>query len=262
MESYLEFIKSADVKRGDTVYLVSDITKLGLESHKNGERLDMNKIIDALKEMVGEEGNLLFPTFSWDFCKGKGFDINNTRSTCGSLTEAARRRSEFKRTKHPMYSFVVWGKDKDFLCNLDNKDCWGEDTIFEWFDTVNAKCLSLGVHTLYGFTGSHHMEQKIGVSYRYNKEFTGIYIDENGSSEIRTYSMYVRDMGINALEIDEKPLGQIMEKEGTSIVKHYGKVPMCVFRIHDAYLMYEKDIKENGSRLMYTFSTESRGKHA
>lgn len=254
MESYLEFIKSADISKGDTVYLVSDITKLGLEAYRNGERLDMNKIINVLMEMVGEEGNLLFPVFSWDFCRGKGFDVRNTKSTCGSLTEASRRRTEFRRTKHPMYSFMVWGKDSDYLCGFDNIDSWGEDTIFEWLDTVDAKCLSLGVHTLYGFTGSHHMEQKIGVYYRYNKEFTGEYTDEEGVVTTRTYSMYVRDLDINALEIDEKPLGKIMEQEGTSKVHYYGKVPMCVFNIRDAYTVYEKDIRYNGSRLMYTFS--------
>lgn len=253
MESYLEFIKSADISKGDTVYLVSDITKLGLEAYKKGERLDMNKIIDELMDMVGEEGNLLFPVFSWDFCRGKGFDIRNTKSTCGSLTEVARKRPEFKRTKHPMYSFMVWGKDQDYLCSLENVDSWGEDTIFEWLDTVDAKCLSLGVHTLYGFTGSHHMEQKVGVTYRYNKYFTGEYTDEKGETSTRTYSMYVRDLEINALEIDEKPLGKIMEKDGTSQVTYYGKVPMCVFRVRDAYAMYERDICKNGSRLMYTF---------
>lgn len=253
MESYLAFLKTSNIKKGDSVYVVSDIMKFGLEAHKNGERLDMNKVIDCLKDMVGEEGNLLFPVFSWDFCKGKGFDIKNTKSTCGSLTEAARRRSDFKRTKHPMYSFVVWGKDTDYLCGMDNVDCWGEDTIFEWLDKVDAKVFSLGVHTLYGFTGSHHMEQKIGVSYRYEKEFTGLYTDEEGITSERTYTMYVRDLDINALEIDEKPLGKIMEKEGTSKVSYFGKVPLCIYRARDAYVMYEKDIRENGSRLMYTF---------
>lgn len=254
MESYLDFLKTSNIKKGDSVYIVSDITKFGLEAHKNGERLDMNKVIDTLQELVGEEGNLLFPVFSWDFCKGKGFDIKATKSTCGSLTEAARCRPDFKRTKHPMYSFVVWGKDADYLCGFENIDCWGEDTIFEWLDTVDAKVFSLGVHTLYGFTGSHHMEQKIGVSYRYDKAFTGLYTDENGNTSERTYTMYVRDLDINALEIDEKPLGKIMEKESTSTVTHYGKVPLCVYRVRDAYTMYEKDIKENGSRLMYTFN--------
>lgn len=256
MESYLEFIKSADIQKGDSVYLVSDVTKLGLEAYKNGERLDMNKIIDVLMEMVGEEGNLLFPVFSWDFCRGKGFDIKTTKSTCGSLTEASRRRPEFKRTRHPLYSFMVWGKDTDYLCGLDNKNSWGNGTIFEWLGTVDAKCLSLGVHTLYGFTGSHHMEQTVGVSYRFDKAFTGEYKDENGEVSERTYTMYVRDLDINALEIDEKPLGKIMEKQGLSVVKHYGKVPMCVYKVRDAYAAYEKDIKENGSRNMYTFPNE------
>ena len=55
-----------------------------------------------------EKRNILFPTFNWDFCKGKSFNYNNTRSMTGSLSNVALKRPDFKRSKNPIYSFAVW----------------------------------------------------------------------------------------------------------------------------------------------------------
>lgn len=253
MSSYLDFIKSADIQKGDTVYLISDITKLGIEALSKGERLVMDEVIDVLKEMIGPEGNLLFPTFTWAFCKGEGFDMNTTKSKCGSLTETARKRSDFKRTKHPIYSFAVWGKDAEYLCSLENENSWGKGTIFEWLGEVGAKCAMLGLPTLYGFTGTHHMEQTVGVPYRYNKNFTGAYTDENGITTEKTFSMYVRDLDINATAIKERPIGKILEQVGAAKVIYYGKVPFSIFRIKDAYEIERMDLSYNKAANMYTF---------
>ena len=39
-----------------------------------------NKFINLIIKEIGINGTLIFPTYNWDFCRGKTFDIKNSRS--------------------------------------------------------------------------------------------------------------------------------------------------------------------------------------
>ncbi|MEM7071265.1 MAG: hypothetical protein AAF403_05835 [Pseudomonadota bacterium] len=45
---------------------------------------------------------------------------------------------------------------------------------------------------------NHFIEQKMRVEHRFSKDFTGEYIDADGTKQIKTYSMYSRDTEKNA----------------------------------------------------------------
>ena len=82
---------------------------------------------------VGQEGDLLFPTFNWGFCSGRGFNYKETPSESGSLSKLALNRNDFIRTKHPIYSFSVKGKEQEILYELDDESGWGKDSLFAYF---------------------------------------------------------------------------------------------------------------------------------
>ena len=44
-----------------------------------------------------------------------------------------------------------------------------------------------------GFSPAHYVEEKVGVSYRYFKNFSGDYINEIGNKKKVKYKFYVRD---------------------------------------------------------------------
>ena len=73
------------VRAGDTVYVASDITGLlylaKTECDVKIKQRDefLNKFVNTLQEMVGPEGTLLFPVFSWDFCRGNGSAVLRAR---------------------------------------------------------------------------------------------------------------------------------------------------------------------------------------
>ena len=107
-------IASLGIARGDMVYVASDITNLLFVAKnecqvKVKQRNDfLNEFVNTLQDLVGEEGTLLFPVFSWDFCRGNGFDYLNTLGEVGALNNwILKNRTDFIRTKHPMYSFMV-----------------------------------------------------------------------------------------------------------------------------------------------------------
>lgn len=260
-ENYIEWLAGQNwLQKGDCVYVVSDMLAPAKAERERGRRLDMDGLVDALKDMVGPEGTLLFPTFNWDYCRGIPFDYRNTPARTGSLPNAVLKRGDFLRTRHPIYSFAVWGKDAGYLYGNDAPDSFGKGTIFEYMYEQDAKGLALGLHALKGMTYVHHVEQMVQVPYRYNKAFRGDYIDGDGVRESRCYYMYVRDLDINPLELDGfYPLEKEMLRQGTILAAEYGGAPNEIMRIRDVDAAVRRDILENDSRNMYRFAGREGG---
>ena len=177
------------LQAGDCVYIVSDMLELAKTEKSQGQRLNLDELIEELQKILGNKGTILLPTFNWDFCKGVGFDYYKTPVKTGALPKAALKRVDFDRTDHPLYSFAVWGSRREELLEIKSKDSFGPGTIFEKLYQWDAKVLVIGLMPLSGVTYIHHVEQMVGVPYRYNKEFTADYTDAAGVCEQRTYRM-------------------------------------------------------------------------
>ena len=194
------------ITKGDILYVSSDVktllynmaTEYGVTKKEERDSA-LNDLIDTFQNVVGTEGTLLFPVFSWDWCRGKGFNIKSTKGEVGALQNwVLDNRDDFKRTRHPMYSFMVWGKDGDYLTSMDNQDAWGHASPFYYLQTHGAKQLLFDIEAYQGLTFGHYVEQEVAVPYRHPKYFFGDYTDENGITEKRMYSMYVRDLNVES----------------------------------------------------------------
>ncbi|MEG1457926.1 MAG: AAC(3) family N-acetyltransferase [Acetivibrio sp.] len=255
--NYEKIMKNIErIKEGDVLYVVSDILELTKICKRNGEKFDRNRFIDTIIEKVGITGTVLIPTFNWDFCKGKTFDYLHTPSQTGALGNAALGRKDFKRTKHPIYSFAVWGKDKELLCNMDSKSSFGKETVFDYMVKKHGKSLVIGLPTMAGIAVFHHVEEMVGVPFRFNKDFAGNYVDENGNVEEKTYSMYVRDLEINAKE-ETAPLNHILEALNVSNTQIINEIPFRTVYLQELYLIEEMDIKYNDCRNMYCYKGQT-----
>ena len=188
-KDFINFLDNLKINKGDILYIASDITRILLHHKRKEEKFYANDLIDYFLERVGSKGSLLFPTFNWGFCKGETFDYNKTPSETGSLSKIALLREDFLRTKHPIYSFVVKGKDQDYLYNLDDESGWGPKSLFAYFYENNAKNLFIGIDYKNGFTFDHYFEEKIGVDYRYFKYFEAKYINRQGKEQTKKYKM-------------------------------------------------------------------------
>ena len=194
-----EIVNELDIKAGQCLMISSDITRLWAEYRRIYKKFKPEELIELCQQKVTQEGTLIFPTYSWDFCHDKGFDYYNTIPRTGGLGRVALKMEGFKRTQHPIYSFAVWGKDADRLCSIANKSSFGKDSPFNYMYEKKADLLMIGIPFSQGYTFAHYVEEMANVSYRYLKDFTGKYVDENGKESIRTYSMNVRN-----LELDVK----------------------------------------------------------
>ncbi|NGQ95650.1 AAC(3) family N-acetyltransferase [Brevibacillus sp. SYP-B805] len=251
--SYSEIVEQIEVYEGDTVLVGSDITRLAVEAYRRGELFDPNIFIDSLIRKIGEKGTILFPTYNWGFCSGEPFDYRHTLSKVGSLSNVALKRGDFRRTRHPIYSFAVWGKAQDYLISLDNKSAFGPDSPFAFLHANHGKMLIIGLDYQKSFTYVHYVEEREKVHYRYLKDFTGEYIDENGISTERTYSMLVRDIDRGVIT-SIGGMGDILDKNGAAVMKTINHVDFRVVDLHKAYDLIRDDIVNNEARNLFTIA--------
>lgn len=261
MDMFLEDLRlvfySLGLKKGDIVYVASNITLLLNTARKkynvktDAERnIFLNNLIDSLQKIVSEEGTILFPMYTWGFCRKKTFDRQVTKCEVGILNNwVMDKRRDFIRTRHPIYSFMVWGKDAKYLESLENKDSWGKGSPFEYLHIKKAKMLMLDVHLKQCFTFMHYVEQCINVPFRYLKKFRSHYIDDGSDTE-RSYTMFVRDLDIDS-EIYE-PDSMLIDP-GVMKEKYCEGVGIRLVELFDAYDVYKNDFIYNAGRKCYKF---------
>jgi len=246
--SYLKIPHLLGLQKGDVVLLSSDLRGILVSCLKNGERFDGHKFLEEFLSVVGDTGTLLLPTYSWDFCHGKVFDYINTPSCTGSLSTLALKRDDFKRTRHPLYSFAVAGKYQDLLVSMDNKSSFGSDSPFSFMELTKAKNIIIDVNLTHSFTYVHYNEERAGINtYRFLKSFTSIYRDENGQESERTYTMLVRDLN-DYYGTDFDPLEEEFKSKGIMTISVINGVTYRVVDLFKASAVILDDVRNNQSR--------------
>ena len=250
--SYQEIPNLLGIQKGDVLYISSDVTRLLAVCQENGESMGFKDLINVFIKAVGEEGTILLPTFNWDFCHGKPFNYKKTRSLTGILGQVAIKRRDFRRTRHPLYSFAVYGMDQDLLCSMDNVTSFGPDSPFAYLEKVKAHNIIIDVDYNHCFTFTHYIEQKTGVAYRYEKTFTGDYIDDKGAKSVRSYSMYVRDLDMD-VENDMTEMGELLEAKGICRKQIINGIEFKNVDLAACVPLFEDDIRNNRSKKICRF---------
>ena len=116
---------------------------------------------------------------------------------------------------------------------------------------VGAKQLNLNVSTQRSLTFQHYVEQSLEVPYRYPKYFMGRYIDLDGSAEVRTYSMYVRNLDIQMKEYLPE---EFVLNSGCARHVNWRGIYFTILDLKEAYEVLARDLRENGGRELYSFT--------
>ena len=72
---YKELVDQLNVKKGDRIWLSSELIKLVLQFKKAGIKFDGNELINAFQNQVGSEGTIIIPVFTFDFSNKGYYDI-------------------------------------------------------------------------------------------------------------------------------------------------------------------------------------------
>lgn len=251
-------IYSLGIRNGDSVYVASDVTRILMHAKRKYKVQNINDrnefllgFIEVLKDIVGNQGNLFFPVFSWEFCRGKSFKRKSSLGEVGALNNwILKNCHDFKRTAHPIYSFMVWGKNADDIEKMDNIDAWGVDSPFAWLHRNNGKMLLLDVSLQRGFTFMHYVECCAKVPYRYVKNFRGEYIENDGNKSMRNYTMYVRDLDVISQEYLPD---SFLETCGAMVGRSFDDYRIKVIDLTKAYDAVYDDLRYHGGEHCYHF---------
>ncbi len=236
------------VKAGDVLLLHTNIMRTLILLKRKGYRPSAELVLESFLKTVGKQGTLILPLFNFDFTKGITFNIKSTKSHMGSLTEAARKHKDSVRTGHPIYSFCIIGFLSSEFEGLDNFSGYGFDSPFAKLITLDGKIAVLDIEENFSMTFHHHVEEMKFVPYRYAKNFSGKYVDINGDSTYKTYSIYVRDLDSN-VETYLNPIGERLWKE--KIYKGFKPNHKTGLRIGNAkeIFQYVSNVIDNGEAL-------------
>ena len=237
---------------GDKILVHSNILKILIKLKKKNKKFNANLIIDSIINKVGPNGTIIFATYNWNFCKGIAFDYNKSQSMAGSMGSFALKRKDFRRTKNPIYSFAVTGKDKDYLCNLIHNNCFDLDSPFGYLIKNHAKMLFIGMDYKDGFTLCHVAEQAVGVNYRILKNFSGSYIDKFKNKSKVNCRLFVRNLNSNvASTMINKKMDKVLIKNQAYEKKIVGGIILNLIDMNKAYKIMKHDLQNKGG-LVYT----------
>lgn len=115
LEQVVEDLKAIGLQAGDTVLVHSSLSKMGYV--EGGPK----NVIQALLNTIGESGHLLFPTSpaaasTKDHLEsGAIFDVLNTPSKMGAISETFRKMEGVKRSVHPTEAVAAFGPDAEWF---------------------------------------------------------------------------------------------------------------------------------------------------
>lgn len=242
-ETLVQALQSVGVSAGDTIYVASSLAGLSAMQDPIAETLA------ALFDAVGEQGTIVMPTFNFAFCEGAPFDVGQTPSTCGQLTEAFRQLPGVMRSCSPPYhSFAVWGKRAHELTQLKSATSFGPSSVFQRLHDLNARHVLLGVGFDAGVAQVHWLEETLGVPYRDWKAFEGEVL-VGGEAQRKRYLMYARRRDVD-IALNADPLGEQLKQAGCVTYATVGLCEIQSFLLQDFNRVLRPKLEEDRLTLL------------
>jgi aminoglycoside 3-N-acetyltransferase len=235
--------------QGDVLLVHAALSKIGFI--EEGPKT----LVESLIEVLGNEGHLLMPTSSnngrqLDFIQSKPrFDVKNTASKMGAISEYFRKMPHVKRSLHPTESVACLGPNADEFVrgHFGALTAYQTDSPFGKVIEKNGKILMIGVTFDNAGTNVHCLEDALDFPYPiYHPEiFEADVVDENG--KIHHVKTKVHDPEWSAKRYCDF-LIPIFEKSGVLTKYKLGEAETLVI---DAKAMFEKmkELLEKGNTI-------------
>lgn len=172
---FAEALAKVGLRKGDVVFSHSSIGFFGYPEEGRERDTVCEVIFRAFFDVLGDEGTLAVPTFTYSFCKGEPYLPEHTPSTSGIFTEWLRRRVDAKRSLDPIFSVAAVGGQAACMTNNTPRECFGENSFWDRLHAAGGRICNLNLNA--GFnTFLHYAECKADAHYRMHKLFTGTII--------------------------------------------------------------------------------------
>ena len=248
VRTIFEDLKQLGIKKGDILLVHSSLSKIGWIA---GGPI---AVIQALMEILTEEGTIVMPTHSGDYSDPKNWSnppvpefwkdiirkempaydpkITPTRGM-GRIAETFRNFPEVLRSYHPHSSFAAWGKMAEHITkehSLENS--MGEESPLGKLYRLKTKIVLLGVSHPNN-TSLHFAEYKANYPSKKTEQQGGP-ITENG---IRKWASWM-DINLNA--DDFKQIGEDFEADRSYYLNfNIGKIGNAETRLVDQKILID-----------------------
>tara|TARA_B100001059_G_scaffold236798_1_gene290526 strand:+ start:8152 stop:8934 length:783 start_codon:yes stop_codon:yes gene_type:complete len=252
VETLREIWLRLGIQKGDNLLVHSNIKSILRYFLKNNLRCTSENIFDSLLSTIGPDGTVFFPTFNYGFCVGEEFNIFETKSQMGSLSEYCRNRNDAIRTGHPVYSFCVFGKMSEQFKNLKNKSGYGIDSPFSELTKMNGKILVINLPEQHSMTFYHFVEEYMKVDYRFMKSFTSFYTGSDENRRRETFQIYVRRLDLGVETSVERMKDFLEKNDHYRVVSGPGNINL---RVINSITLFEqtKQIIQDGLASQYLY---------
>jgi aminoglycoside 3-N-acetyltransferase len=235
-------LQNLGIKETDTIAVHSSYKALcGDEKIEGGPAA----VIEALKDTV-KSGTLMLPALSYESVtvQNRVFDVLNTPSCVGILTEVMRKSDGVFRSAHPTHSIAVWGKDAQAITEAHLRDFTpvGPNSPLHELRRRKGKIVFLGC-ALYANTSMHGVEEMVIPYYLYGANYNYELILSCGTS-IKTD---VLSHNFSDVEQRYDRILDVLEKTEYT----FGKVLNGDCYVLDAQAVWEKALKKLKEDALY-----------
>lgn len=191
----LESLKQIGATECKTLFIHSDIV-FGAMNPDVKRRDFMQYLLGIIYNLNVE--NIIMPTFTYSFCNNKDFDVTKSKSLMGALSEFFRKSEGVYRTVDPLLSFAIKGNLADKIKKYEpTQNSLGKGSYFDFLtEQEDVKYLFFGADMADCFTYVHHVERLLNVPYRFDMEFNGNIVDENGNVTLKKWIINTQCAGV------------------------------------------------------------------
>ena len=168
----LNGLQQVGICKGDVLFIQMSLGMLGKPDGAQNQEQLCEMWLRAIQEILGSEGTILVPVYTYSFCKGELFDLQNTSTTIGPFPEYFRLLPNVVRSRDPIFSVAGLGPQSEKLLTDLPQTCFGKGSIYDRIRKINAKICLIGLSLNFA-TFRHHVEEIIQVPFRFKKKFTG-----------------------------------------------------------------------------------------
>lgn len=207
------------VETGDVVMMHSAVFTLGIVED------GLAGIYKAFRNVLGRDGTLIVPTFTYSFRRGEIFDVRNTPcpKVLGAFSEFVRGAEDAVRSPDPLFSMAAVGPEAQSLMRRPSNRCFGNGSVYETLFARNMLILALGISYDTGISAFMHLERLANVEYRRDLLLEGTTVGPDGAAYADSAVHFERNVEkFPGGRRNRIPFGLEMERHGISSAIEYG----------------------------------------
>jgi aminoglycoside 3-N-acetyltransferase len=242
-QQFVAALREAGLRAGDVVFSHNNIGFFGLPEETRSADGVCALIADAFREVLGPEGTLVVPTFTYSFCKLEPFDVHNTPpSAMGVFAEWVWKNPDSIRSEEPIFSVAALGGQAAYFVQDPPEDCFGPNSFWDRFLRSEGIICNLNLDA--GSTFLHYLEREERVPYRYDKAFPGVLV-RNGQPTPARAVFFCQDASNPDTVAAFEPFDALAQELGIVCRVRVGRGSIVALRARDAKCVLREGLRRN-----------------